>query len=200
MSASEGKVGARLRNLRRRSNISLRELARRTDISVSYLSGIEKDNASPTLATLRRILVALGTSFSSFFSDEDDNDSRYVFRKSGMKTVMNADREYTFILPQHPDIRMEMMDENYFPCEEIPEFETMEYDFAGYVVSGSITLEVADEPPVQLNCGDAFHVPHGVKLRGYCRAGEQARLLTVHHLPVFEQEKATALLAFPGRK
>ena len=109
---SEAKVGARLRNLRQRSNISLRELARRTDISVSYLSGIEKDNASPTLATLRRILVALGSNFPSFFSDEPENSSEtYIFRKSGMKTVMNDDREYTFILPQRPDIQIEMMDE-----------------------------------------------------------------------------------------
>ena len=179
---SEAKVGARLRNLRQRSNISLRELARRTDISVSYLSGIEKDNASPTLATLRRILVALGSNFPSFFSDEPENSSEaYIFRKSGMKTVMNDDREYTFILPQRPDIQMEMMDENYFPSDTTPEFEVMEHDFAGYVVSGNITVEIADSGPVHLSCGDAFHVPQGVQLRGYCRQGEQARLVTIHY-------------------
>lgn len=178
---SDQKIGAKLRNLRQRSNISLRELARRTDISVSYLSGVEKDKASPTLATLRRILVALGSNFPSFFSDENENSDRYIFRKSGMKTVMNDDREYTFILPQRPDIHLEMMDENYFPCNEIPEFETMEHDFAGYVVSGNITVEIAESEPVQLSCGDAFHVPQGVKLRGYCRSGEQARLLTIHY-------------------
>ena len=181
MSASEGKVGAKLRNLRQRSNISLRELARRTDISVSYLSGIEKDNASPTLATLRRILVALGSSLSSFFGDEDENSAKYIFRKSGMKTVMNDDREYTFILPQRPDIHMELMDENYFPSDTTPEFEVMEHDFAGYVVSGNITLEIDDNPPERLGCGDAFHVPQGTRLRGYCRAGEKARLLTIHY-------------------
>lgn len=181
MGIGEGKVGARLRNLRQRSGISLRELARRTDISVSYLSGIEKDNASPTLATLRRILVALGSNFPSFFSDEGENNEKYIFRKSGMKTVMNDDREYTFVLPQRPDIHLEMMDENYFPAAEPPEFEVMEHDFAGYVVSGDITVEIADSAPVQLTCGDAFHVPQGVRLRGYCRQGERARLLTVHY-------------------
>lgn len=181
MKPGENKIGAKLRNLRQRSNLSLRELARRTDISVSYLSGIEHDNASPTLATLRRILIALGSSYSSFFSDGEDSGEKYVFRKSGMKTVMNDDREYTFILPQRPDIHMELMDENYFPSEGTPEFETMEHDFAGYVVSGNITLEIDDDPPVLLSCGDAFYVPHGVKLRGYCRAGEQARLLTIHY-------------------
>ena len=186
MKAGENKIGAKLRNLRQRSNLSLRELARRTDISVSYLSGIEHDNASPTLATLRRILIALGSSYSSFFSDGEDSGEKYVFRKSGMKTVMNDDREYTFILPQRPDIHLELMDENYFPSDGMPEFETMEHDFAGYVVSGNITLEIDDEPPVQLGCGDAFHVPQGVKLRGYCRAGEKARLLTIHY-PIKKQ-------------
>ncbi|MCI5778924.1 MAG: helix-turn-helix domain-containing protein [Lentisphaeria bacterium] len=181
MGAGDVKVGARLRNLRQRSDISLRELARRTDISVSYLSGIEKDNASPTLATLRRILIALGSNFPSFFGDECANDEKYIFRKSGMKTVMNEDREYTFVLPQRSDVHLEMMDENYFSSAATPEFEVMEHDFAGYVVSGTITVEIDDSAPVRLSCGDAFHVPQGVRIRGYCREGERARLLTVHY-------------------
>ena len=57
----------------------------------------------------------------------------------------------------------------------------MEHDFAGYVVSGNITLEIDDNPPERLGCGDAFHVPQGTRLRGYCRAGEKARLLTIHY-------------------
>ncbi len=181
MRPNDTKVGAKLRNLRQRSNISLRRLAKMADISVSYISAVEKDQASPTLATLRRILIALGTDFLSFFSDEDSNNERYIFRKSGMHTVTDEDREYTFILPPREDIHLEMMDENYFPGKELPEFETMEHDFAGYVVSGDIVIEIADDPPVTLSCGDAFHVPRGVPLRGYCREGEKARLLTIHY-------------------
>lgn len=58
MMTSDSNLRTKLRNLRQRSNISLRQLAKRADISVSYISAVEKDQASPTLATLRRILPA----------------------------------------------------------------------------------------------------------------------------------------------
>jgi|GEM_PF-689604 len=180
MMTSDSKVGAKLRNLRQRSNISLRQLAKLADVSVSYISAVEKDQASPTLATLRRILQALGTNFINFFSEEDNNNNeQYIFRKSAMHTVTDSDREYTFILPHRDDIHVELMDENYFAGETLPEFETMDCDFAGYVVSGNIVIEIDHQDPVHLSCGDAFHVPRGIPLRGYCEQGEKARLLTI---------------------
>ena len=188
MELDEARIGAKLRNLRQRSNISLRQLAKAADISVSYISAVEKDQASPTLATLRRILAALGTDFLNFFSEEDNNSERYIFRKSMMHTVTDRDREYTFILPPRKDIHLEMMDENYFPGKELPEFEAMEHDFAGYVISGKIVVEIAGEAPTTLASGDAFHVPCGVQLRGYCTPGNKARLLTIHY-PVRENNK-----------
>lgn len=190
MRPNDTKVGAKLRNLRQRSNISLRRLAKMADISVSYISAVEKDQASPTLATLRRILIALGTDFLSFFSDGDSNNERYIFRKSGMHTVTDADREYTFILPRRKDIHIELMDENYFSDRKLPEFEVMECDFAGYVVSGNIVLEIDEEPPAHLSSGDAFYVSQGIRLRGYCEKGEKARLLTILY-PVKKNKLST---------
>ena len=66
MSAVDVRIGAKLKNLRLRSDISLRGLAQKAGVSVSYLSAVEKDSASPTLATLRRILAALDTNFIKF--------------------------------------------------------------------------------------------------------------------------------------
>ena len=188
MMSNDSKVGAKLRNLRQRSNISLRQLAKLADVSVSYISSIEKNQASPTLATLRRILTALGTNFINFFSDEDNNNEQYIFRKSAMHTVTDSDREYTFIFPHRGDIHIELMDENYFAGHNLPEFETMESDFAGYVVSGNIVIEIDHQPPAHLSCGDAFHVPRGISLRGYCEQGEKARLLTILY-PVKDSEE-----------
>ncbi|MBQ6474130.1 MAG: helix-turn-helix domain-containing protein [Victivallales bacterium] len=172
-------IGARIRNLRLRGNYSLRQLSQMSGVSVSYLSSIEKDLVSPTLAMLRKVLVALGTNFSEFFSDSKDNDSKYVFRKSKMQMAADHDREYTFIFPRRPNIHLDMMDEVYIPGAKLPEFETLEHDFAGYVISGEIVLDVGEEPSVHLQSGDAFYVPRGIRIRGYCEAGQQARLLTV---------------------
>ena len=173
------RVGAKIRNLRQRSGISLRKLAAMADVSVSYLSTIEKDAVSPTLALLRKVLTALGTNFYDFFNEEENTNGTYFFRKTGMHTVTDSDREYTFILPHRDSIRFELMDEIYFAGKNLPEFEVLENDFAGYVVSGKIVLEIGDEPPTHLETGDAFYVPSGMKVRGYCEIGDTARLITV---------------------
>ena len=117
------KVGAQLRNLRQRSDISLRQLAQQAGVSVSYLSAIEKDTVSPTLATLRKVLVALGTNFYDFFNDEKTSEEKYFFRKAAMRTVTDSDREYTCILPVRDDIKLELMDEIYIEGKILPEFE-----------------------------------------------------------------------------
>ena len=173
------RAGAKIRNLRQRSNISMRQLARMAGISVSYLSTIEKDTVSPTLAMLRKILTALGTKFYDFFNESENVGEKYFFRKKSMHTETDSDREYTFVFPHRDYINFELMDEIYITGKNIPEFETLESDFAGYVVSGKIIIEIGDESPTELEPGDAFYVPAGMKVRGYCETGNSSRLITI---------------------
>ena len=193
-------IGARIRNLRLRGNFSLRQLSQMSGVSVSYLSSIEKDLVSPTLAMLRKVLVALGTNFSEFFSDSKENDSKYIFRKSKMKMAADHDREYTFIFPRRPNIHLDMMDEVFVSGTKLPEFETLEHDFAGYVISGEIVLEVGDENGAHLQSGDAFYVPQGIRVRGYCETGKQARLLTVMPSRTRDDEPAALTVAKSTRR
>ncbi|MGD8320091.1 MAG: XRE family transcriptional regulator [Gemmatimonadota bacterium] len=52
-------VGARLRTLRRRRGWSLRDLARASGLSVNAISRIERNESSPTVASLQRLATAL---------------------------------------------------------------------------------------------------------------------------------------------
>lgn len=178
MMQDDSRIGAKIRNLRLRSNISLRQLAKDADVSVSYLSSIEKNAVSPTLATLRKVLVALGTNFFDFFNEEEKHTGDYVFKRVEMKSVADNDREYTFILPRRDDIALEMMDELYSAARSLPEFETFENDFTGYVLDGVLSLEIGEGAPANLEAGDAFYVPAGIKVRGYCQKGT-ARVITI---------------------
>ncbi len=62
------KIGKHLREMRRRRNLPMRELAIRSGISHSTISLIERDRISPTVDTLGAILDALGTTLPGFFS------------------------------------------------------------------------------------------------------------------------------------
>ena len=174
-------VGEKIRNLRLRSNISLRQLATNADVAVSYLSSIEKGKVSPTLALLRRILLALGTNLNAFFSETPNNDSKYIFRKGDMQSVNGRNRNYTFVLPKRDHIKFEIIDEIFHSQGNLPEFEVIAGELAGYVIQGSVVIEIGDDPSVVLNTGDAFYVPAGIKVRGYLtdkKTHEVTRLIT----------------------
>lgn len=58
--------------------MTLRDLAKLSGCSISFLSQLERDLISPTVASLRKIADALGVTITSFFEDD----------ASGMDSVM----------------------------------------------------------------------------------------------------------------
>lgn len=68
-------LGERIRARRQRKKWTLKDLARETDLSVPYLSDIERDvDANPTLRNLERIASALGTSVSGLTAGDGPSD------------------------------------------------------------------------------------------------------------------------------
>ncbi len=170
-------VGRRLRVLRRRSHLSMRELARRSGVAVSYVSSLEAGRVSATIATLRKILLALGTDIGPFFADSLPAPAGGVIRRREMRAAADGGRHYTFVLPARPDVRLVMLDEELFGGEK-PPYEALPGDLAGYVLQGELLLEVKGEPPEVLQAGDAFYVRAGRPVRGRCHRGESVRLVT----------------------
>jgi transcriptional regulator with XRE-family HTH domain len=62
-----GDLGGRMRELRRRNNITLREVADAAGVSESFVSQVERGVANPSMASLRRMAEALGESVASLF-------------------------------------------------------------------------------------------------------------------------------------
>ncbi len=68
-------LGARLRELRKERSLSQRELARRADVSANAISLIERDEISPSVATLQRLAGALQMKISYFFEYEEEEQN-----------------------------------------------------------------------------------------------------------------------------
>ena len=62
-------VGSRLREARRSQHRTLREVADAAEVSESFLSQVERAKVSASIATLRRIAVALGITIGDLFDD-----------------------------------------------------------------------------------------------------------------------------------
>lgn len=176
----------RLREMRREAGMTLRDLARKCGIAPGYLSNLERGSNSPTLATLRRILSALGTDLEAFFANgAEPPASRYAFRRETMKTVSDAKRHYTFLFPRSPDVKAEVLDEYMKPGEAVAEFEVLECDVGGLVLEGLLELEIRGEPREMLRAGDAFYVPAGATHRGRCLSAEPVHLVTFYVPPKY---------------
>ena len=72
-------IGHKLKELRLKNELTLEELASRSEVTKGFLSQLERDLTSPNIAALENILEALGTTLGEFFKEEEDK--RYVFTK-----------------------------------------------------------------------------------------------------------------------
>lgn len=65
--SSEQRLGEIVRDLRSRQGLSLRALASRAGFSPSFVSQIERGQASPSISSLERLAQALGVTLGEFF-------------------------------------------------------------------------------------------------------------------------------------
>jgi transcriptional regulator with XRE-family HTH domain len=84
----EPQLGGYIRELRLKRNMSLRALAADADVSVSFLSQVERGTASPSIASLMRIAKSLGQTIGSLF--ESPSNSRLVRAGKGARLIHPA--------------------------------------------------------------------------------------------------------------
>ena len=181
MQMSQQEMGRRIQVLRERCGLSLRRLAEKASVAPGMISFIERGKNSPSIATLQKILAALDTDLRSFFGGGQEAGKGPVIPRERMRLVSDRERTYTIVFPQREDVHVEMIDERYQYTRRKAPFETLDCDVAGYVLSGSLVLEIKGRPKRTLRPGDAFYVPGGTIHRGYTVKDDPARLITVYH-------------------
>jgi transcriptional regulator with XRE-family HTH domain len=70
MAATELQLGPRIRSLRLARKVTLRELAERAGVTESFLSQVEREVASPSIASVQRIARALDLGIAELFVDD----------------------------------------------------------------------------------------------------------------------------------
>jgi len=67
-----GRIGEKLRQARLRKKMTLKDLAPQCELSISYISQIERGEASPSLSTLNRLAKALDVTIWRLFRDDNE--------------------------------------------------------------------------------------------------------------------------------
>lgn len=90
-------LGGRVRAVRLSKGLTLKELARRSGLSRAFLSQVERNQASPSVASVSRIAKALDVSLSGLFAPSSDGEG-LVRRDKRVRISYGANRYFDEVL------------------------------------------------------------------------------------------------------
>jgi transcriptional regulator with XRE-family HTH domain len=155
-------VGKQIRELRQQRGMSLRTLAQKAGVSVSFVSKIDAGRGSPTLATLLKLVEALDLSMPEFLAVSDAQADRVlVQRQNEMQVLSDEDKLWRYLFPCQRAVKAIMTYEEYRPQTRQAVMEEHLADVCGLVLEGELTLTVKGKAPVSVQTGDSFYIIAG---------------------------------------
>ncbi len=177
-------IGERLKRLRMINSLTQEELASRADLTKGYISQLENDATSPSIATLKDILDVFGVSMQEFFSESTDEDVVYG-RDARVQATDDGDKiKVELLVPgaQHRDMDPVLV--TLEPGGEMEEQPFHEGEEFGFVLLGKVQLRL-DDRVYTVKKDECFYFAsdkrHAVKNIGR----GQARILWVVTPPTF---------------
>ncbi|MEX0717718.1 MAG: cupin domain-containing protein [Planctomycetaceae bacterium] len=162
-------LGLRLKALRERRKLSLRGLARKTDMALSHLSKIENGKNSISVARLKTILAGLGSSLGEFFQQDRPPRQKIVYRRDELLEVSGKGNGLSLreVAAGRAGRGLQLLHEKYaVGADTGTEMYSHDAEEAGIVLKGTLELTVDDEVHV-LKAGDAYYFdsrrPHRVR-------------------------------------
>jgi transcriptional regulator with XRE-family HTH domain len=154
-------IGAHIRAGREATGMSLRELARRLDVTPSLLSQVERGLAQPSVATLYAVVAELGLSLDAMFTPRPEaaqaQPARPLVQRAAERTALDLEGGVRWErLTPAPDPDVVFAFVTYPPgapaAQPAVTHQGTEY---GYLISGRLAVEVGDEA-FELHPGDSI--------------------------------------------
>jgi len=175
-------IGSKLKEIRTLKGLTQEELADRAELSKGFISQLERNLTSPSIATLTDILQCLGTTLGEFFNETPEE--QVVFGKADYFEKYDAElkNEIRWIIP---NAQKNMMEPILITLEAggstYPDNPHEGEEF-GYVLQGSICIHLGNKT-YRAKKGESFYFPPEKKLSLKSRHG--ASLIWVSTPPSF---------------
>jgi len=177
-------IGDKIKRLRLRLGLTQDELAARTELSKGFISQLERDLTSPSIATLMDILEALGTNVSAFFSEQPEEKISYGAEDMFVKENPEMGCSIQWLVTNAQKNALEPILVTLEPGGSSEMDDPHEGEEFGYVIAGSIVLQVG-ERQMRIKKGGSFYFhpssPHGIRNNGRT----QARVVWISTPPSF---------------
>lgn len=150
------KIGAKIRELRVQKGLTQEELADRAELSKGFISQLERDITSPSIATLVDVLQCLGTDLEEFFSGT--SSEQVVFKKGDYFEKIDGElkNKIEWIIPNAQKNMMEpillTLEANGSTYPDNPH----EGEEFGYVLAGTINIHIGNKT-YKAKKGESFY-------------------------------------------
>lgn len=177
-------IGAKLKELRIAKGLTQEELADRSELSKGFISQLERNLTSPSIATLVDLLQCLGTDLQEFFSTPADE--QIVFRDQDYFEKIDAElkNKIEWIIPNAQKNMMEPIRLTLEPGGSTYPDVPHEGEEFGYVLRGSVTIHLGSRT-YRAKKGESFYFRPNT--RHYITANERtgAELIWISTPPSF---------------
>ena len=176
-------IGVKIKQLRLQRGLTQEELAARTELTKGFISQLERDLTSPSIATLMDILEALGTGIAEFFRETPDESNVYSAEDMFVKQETDG---YTiqWLVTNAQKNALEPILVTIPPGVSGAEDDPHEGEEFGYVLAGNVTLVVGAKKYRVKKGGSFYFRPTCVHYLTNSGKGE-ARVLWVSTPPSF---------------
>jgi transcriptional regulator with XRE-family HTH domain len=171
-------IAARIRSLRKRTGMTLEQLAAATGLDKGYLSRVERQEKTPSITTLMKIADAFGVELSRLFGDTLDQAAVTVVRRGERQPYGRSGSGHAYQALFQDDGKHHLSAFVMEPGEGEREIGQHAGDEMIFVLSGSVEVGFADRSIV-LEAGDCLrfegHLTHRIRRLG----GRRAEVLIV---------------------
>lgn len=178
------KIGEKLKRLRQANSLTQEELANRAYLTKGFISQLERDLTSPSIATLKDILEILGVSLADFF--RDPAEERVVYSRGARITTSNSTPECRIevLVPEAQNRMMDPVLVNLSVGGQLAPQSPHEGEEFGLVLKGTISLKL-DNLAYKVRQHECFYFrsdrEHAVANIGK----KEARILWIVSPPIF---------------
>jgi len=148
-------IGEKIKRLRVKNQLTLEELANRSELTKGFLSQVERNLTSPSIATLADILEALGTTLGEFFTEE--KKEKIVFTSNDYFENFQEDYHIYYVVPNAQKNSMEPILLHLKKNGKSEVFGPYEAEEFGYVIQGRIILHYGEDNYV-VKKGQTFYI------------------------------------------
>lgn len=175
-------IGSKIKRLRIANQLTLEELANRSELTKGFLSQVERNLTSPSITTLEDILEALGTTLHDFF--DETQEEQLVFCKEDYFVNTQDDYEISYIVPNAQKNDMEPILIEIEKGRSSMVMEPHDGEEFGYVIGGKIKLHYGDKK-LNVKKGETFYLS-GKRTHYLENVGEsQAKVIWISTPPLF---------------